>query len=538
MNTAVAAQTTVLPVDVHDPVLVNTVWGAVAVFGHQFVSKKDLLIVEHCLALEDFSGPDGVDHNVKSIVFRDDNRPEDTTGRPVLGNVSFDHGAIAINLFGIVASAIKDALNRPEVAILATFHRNVIHTLLHEIHHCSTLDRFPKDPEEEKVEEDAAEEWAKEKLFFLAKTVDLEPAHHAESSVLASQLMELLHGKEDEWSIDQRHKLDNHIMYELPETEVHKAVTLNLFKEYMRHQSKDNTDKVWDNDTITATAAVSQVVEQVVASSPATPPEVELPNANALFPEVMELEYDGYEGMARDPYGNTFGGMSWDEIPEQNFPAQANPNVPLFATNQVPLNSAFPISNGNPAPQAQYNQPAAPQMAADVTVYPKTGLTLEQTAAIVEGVYRKCYNHIFTNCGRRMDSDKAFDFPENVYKMGVALTEMEMRVVVKMDCLDANERFCSGMPTTAVGQLFGQVFSNTKLPAYKIYINMDGYERCRLLMPQNTAKSDGRGGLTKQALAARAGSAIMYIKEGNDNVIKAGGKTWLHKIVDNQFMKG
>ncbi len=106
-----------------------------------------------------------------------------------------------------------------------------------------------------------------------------------------------------------------------------------------------------------------------------------------------------------------------------------------------------------------------------------------------------------------------------------------------MYCQDVQARLCDKMPTSG-GFLHGKLTSKIKLPVYKLYINMNGYELCRMLMPQNTAKDNGQGGLSKQALAARAGNHIMYIKEGNDNVIKAGGEVWRHKIINGEFMKG
>ncbi len=47
-ETAVQAEAPVVIV-ASDPVFINTAWGAVAVFGHEFVSKKDLIILGLCL---------------------------------------------------------------------------------------------------------------------------------------------------------------------------------------------------------------------------------------------------------------------------------------------------------------------------------------------------------------------------------------------------------------------------------------------------------------------------------------------------------
>lgn len=519
MNTETAAMA--VPV-VNDPAIINTAWGAVMVYGHEHVSKKDLIILTACLNLPEFTGMEGIEasnHNVKSVVFRADNRPQDG-GVPIFGNVSFDHGAIGVNVFHIVASAIKDAQDHPEVAILASYHRNLITTWLHEINHLATLDDIPKDPEMVDKAEEEAEVWSKDTLSLMAKSIDIEPAHHAESSVLANQLMELLSEKDDKWSINQRDMLNNHIMYRLPETDTMQEVALNTFKEFIRMQSDDAKDPDWDKPTIEANGPVPSMV-QYAAEQKAIAPQ-DLFGSSSMPDENM---------------------MDWDFEAAQASMPDSEPAMPMsvvgLSPTPTPAFTGFPVSNGFPANPGFVQPTPTPtaNQAMDIQIYPKTGLSMEATAEVVKGVYFKCYQHLFGVCGRRMDSDKAFDFPERVYLMGIPLTPLEMQVVVRMDCQDTNERFCGKMETSG-GKLFGQVFSRTKLPAYKLYINMDGVERCRLLLPQNTAKPDGNGGLSKTALQARAGSCIMYIKEGNDAIIKAGGKTWLHKIVDNQFLPG
>lgn len=526
MSTA-AVQKAMAPAT-NDPAFISTPFGPVVVFGHHLVSKKDLIILEHCLNFPDAEEVRG-NNTIKSIVFRDDNKPKAPDGTPVLGNVSFDHNSISINLLKIVSDAILEAQNKPEVAIIASFHRNLLMTILHEIHHLSSLDEFPTDPVAAQKEEDDAEEWGKEMIFRLAKTVDIEPAHHSESSFLAGQLMELLMEKDDEWSIKQRDMLDNHMFYHLPDKKSDKReVTIHSFKEYMKFQAPDFEDKVWENTTINGViSAPTPAVEQ----PPATPAMV-----TAAFNPISEV----------NPVINpvSMEDEGWMEIPEafgdhgeviyDDFPAQ---------TPEAAFTPQFGSATSMQAYAQKYQTPAQPmpqqqaQPKAPVKVYPETGFTEEQTAEIVKTVYFKCYNHFFGPCGPRVDSDRAFEFPEMVYQMGIPLTEQEKQVVVKMDCQDVQARLCDNMPTSG-GFLHGKMTSRIKLPVYKLYINMNGYELCRMLMPQNTAKDNGQGGLSKQALAARAGNRIMYIKEGNDNIIKAGGEVWRHKIINGEFMKG
>lgn len=526
------------PVVINDPAFIDTPFGPVVVFGHHLISKKDLVILGHCLNIPEAESIRS-GNTIKSILFRDDNRPKDNNGTPVLGNVSFDHNAIGINLVKIIGEAVEDSINNVNVAVLASYHRNLIMTILHEMHHLSALEAFPSDPVAAQEEEDAAEEWAKNRLFDLVKTVDMEPAHHSESPIFCLQLMEMLENKEDDWAVRQRNMLDNHMFFHVPENLEKKKneVAIFSFKEYMKFQAPDFHDKVWDNTTIKATVVETPIVQPVV---PTTSFASEIPVTQTTFPRMDEYVQEDMEVM--------------DYVEYDDIPPQVQPNTPLFQTVHQAFEPQFQpqttpkfqpqfqpqTQQPRPQPQTQY-QPATPKQQGPVQrkIYQDNGLTDEQVGEIVKGVYYKIYNHIFGSCGPRVDSDIPFDFPELAYRQGIPLTEEEQKVVVKMDCFDVEGRLCDGtLLSESKGMLHGKTTSKIKLPSYKIYINMNGYELCRYIFPQNTSKTNDNGGLTKPALEARAGKAILYIKEGNDAVIKATGKTWLWKIVNGEWLRG
>lgn len=513
----------------NDPAFISTPFGPVVIFGHHLVSKKDLIILERCLDFPDAEEVRG-NNSIKSIVFRDDNKPKDTKGTPVLGNVSFDHNSISINLLKIVSDAILEAQNKPEVAIIASYHRNLLLTILHEIHHLSSMDEFPTDPVAAEVEEEAAEVWAKEMLFHLAKTVDIEPAHHSESSFLAGQLMELLLEKDDNWSIKQRSMLDNHMFYHLPDKTTRREVAIHSFKEYMKFQAPDFEDKAWSNATINGTI---EAAAPVIAQPPATPAMVAAAFSGTRNPVSMEVEEDNWISVPEAHLDHEDDGFDLpdfdDEGPQQMAPStQGAPSMQGYAQNyQTPA---------QPRQQYQPQAPSQQKITGPVKMYAETGLTEEQTAEIAKAVFFKCYDHLFGPCGPRKDSDISFDFPKMVYQQGIQLTDLEKQVVVKMDCQDVQGRLCEGMSTSA-GIIRGKLSEKKELPTYKLYINMNGYEICRFLLPQNCAKDNRAGGLSNQALAARSGTKIMYIKEGNDKLIPISG-AWKFKILDGVWMKG
>jgi hypothetical protein len=524
MSTA-AVQKVMVPAT-NDPAFIDTPFGQVVVFGHHLISKKDLIILGHCLDFPDAAEVRG-NNGIKSIIFRDDNKPKTPAGVPVLGNVSFDHNSISINLLKIVSDAILEAQNKPEVAIIASYHRNLLMTILHEIHHLSAMDEFPTDPVEAQKEEEDAEAWGKEMLFHMAKTVDIEPAHHSESSFLAGQLMELLMEKTDDWSVKQRDMLNNHMFYHLPDKINRREVAIHSFKEYMKFQSPDFEDSIWSQPTIKGTIHVpvpTQALWDKGLPSSDLPPTPPATVAAAFNPVSTVVEED-----------------NWVSIPEANIDhGDDGFDLPDFDDegHQAGMQGYAQAQQQYQQPRQQY-QPQAPsqqKITGPIKMYADTGLTEEQTAEVVKAFFFKCYNHIFGPCGPKEDSDVSFKDPKKVYEIGIPMTDLEKQVIVKMDCQDVNGRHCPGMDTTA-GVVRGRLSEKKELPTYKLYINMKGYEICRFLLPQNCAKDNGAGGLSDQALAARAGSRIMYVKEGNDKLIPISG-TWKFKIINDVWMKG
>jgi hypothetical protein len=535
------------PAVINDPVFINTEYGAVAVFGHQFVSKKDLVILSHCLNLPDFTGKNGNNHNVKMVLFRDDNKPKDSKGVPVLANCAFDSGSITINLLQTVTAGIEDAMKNNQVSIFASYHRNLILDYLHEMHHLSTLDAAPTDPEERAEVEDDANAWAMDMLIYLAKRNDIEPAHHAESSFLANQLMELLAENTDSWAIEQRSYLDNHIMYLLAATEEKKEMAFYNFKGYVQILSGDLECPEWNKETILGAGALNPFEAAIRAVSeviPAmhTPTSAMISTSPTYNDEYIEMEEDQ-------------GGWHHAEMEPTNtmFPVGVVPATPMSAPpqpNPTPAYNGFPVGN-LPAQQTPASAPT-PQATPAAS---SAGLTSEQIQAIVMGVYSKCYNHVFQYCGRLLDSDTGFSNPKAVYRLevplnpedktsnatkiipfGIQLTPAEQAVVVGMDCMDVNERYCPKMLTSG-GMLYGNVMKNSKLPHYKLYINMGGQIIQRLLLPQNPATSKRDGQYKDTALAARAGSAIMYAMEADDAILAAGGPKWKYKCTDGKWEK-
>lgn len=496
--------------NIHDPVLLDTVWGSVAVFGHELVSKKDLIILGECLSLPEFTIKQA-DHRVRSVVFRADNRPCSVeTGHPILANCSFDAGAICVNLQETFRASKENALENPSVSVVASFHRNMILSFLHEIHHLAVLDGTPDNIEEAETE---AEEWAWARLVQLAQTVNVEPAHFSECSFLNGKLSVL--NSSDDWSKDQYSMMDHRIMY---------TIGLNgyfTFKGYIRlidggKESNPIWSKIIPVDSpaiISKPVCIKPVPEYRIDEQVYIPVQQPAPPSTPPTPPV-EVEYE-----EKYPQYNNYDdddGVTYEPIQSSVQPTVQPTMQPSVVTAQQPVVKPTTVQFGST-------------------------LSAAERAKIVIGVYERCNAFIFDNCKQIMNSDQAFENPEKVMSHGIQLTELERSIIVKMDCQDINGRWCP-TKSTADGMLFGGVMKNTRLPYYKLFINMGaGIQKCRLLLPQNPAKLTKEGEYTFPAQQTREGNEILYINEGDD-VVKKQHKDnkksdFYFKIVNRVFMK-
>ncbi|MFI3122456.1 MAG: hypothetical protein QX194_00775 [Methylococcales bacterium] len=496
--------------NVHDPVLIDTVWGSVAVFGHELVSKKDLVILGECLSLPEFTIKQA-DHRVRSVVFRADNRPcSPETGRPILANCSFDAGAICINLQETFRVAVSNAKENEAVSVVASFHRNMILSFLHEIHHLAVLDGTPDNVEEAETE---AEEWAWARLVQLAQTVNVEPAHFSECSFLNGKLSIL--NSSDDWSKDQYSMMDHRVMY---------TIGLNgyfTFKGYIRLiDGGKESNPLWSKTIpIDSPSVISKPVYVKPVPEYKIDEQVYIPVQQPAPPSTpptspVEVEYEEEEYHPQYNNYDDDDGVTYEPIQPVKPPVQP------------------PVVKHPPAQQPVVKQ---------ATVQSDSPLSADERAKIVIGVYERCNAFIFDNCGQVLNSDQAFENPEKVMSHGIPLSELERSIIVKMDCQDVNGRWCPTMSTTG-GMLFGGVMKNTKLPYYKLFINMGaGVQKCRLLLPQNPAKLTIGGEYTFPAQQTRAGNEILYINEGDDMVKKKNKddkkSDFYFKVVNRVFMK-
>lgn len=498
------------------PIWINTPHAIVSVYGHNLVSKKELVILAKCLTLPEFADND---HGVRSVVFRDDGFPKKkktprSKATGVMATACHDSQSITFNLEETWRVSVERAVKYPNISVLAIFHQMQVMNMLHEIHHLRMMlsegfDTLSADKLKE--EEQLAEEWSLETLRDMAKETDIEPSHPADSPYLAQKYMSEIAKADGAWAASQRWLMENHVFYRLE----NKGVVAMSFKKFVQLASdgEEGTNPehpAWSKDTIFGSTVKdpaedlvidmtkignTYVVVEATTAAPVAPVAQAIPTA-PVAPAVQVAPVAPVVPAAP----NYQGFPVEDEVAEEPQEQMEQAAQPQFAP-----------------PAATVRQPVAPQAMAQ----PVPSTDTERVKALVFGVFNKCYAHLFNSCGPHAGG---FAAAQNVYTMGIALTAEEAAVVTAADCLDENGRWSAKCPTNLNGQcvLRGLTSKNIGMPYYKLYISYGGQMVERTLLPQNPLTT------SKLAAKAKAGSRIMYVKDtvANEILYKTIDGTW------------
>jgi hypothetical protein len=555
-----ATQTVEAAVVKQTPVMAETSSGSVAIYGYGLIGPHFTRLVAECLNIHE-----NLDIGVRSVIILD---------RPIFQTIGGEREA-AVSLFSPDALCIS--LSLPELwervfqtvrkydaddspSLYGLWTMELMMSILHEVHHARAMldpeayELIQTDDDSRKQEEKEAEEWAGGTLIQLAKSRNIEPGPFSEAGWLVTMWQQAIEGSSEEdaaWFEEHSKLLVEGVFWRQKAEDSERVVDFSTFKQFMHLMSEDELDDpswstVVDGEpTVISAVEDAQPAENAAVPEPDTTEPVSPQEAGAAMMDGMMVD-DGGLGLAGPEDFAGIMGMMGEAMEEYGgYPVSMEPIIdshtpPPQPQGQVVTNTQFPVANQQPQQPQQPVQPLAqqpvnqPQPTQNVTgqvqVYQPNGLTPQQIGAIVQGVATRIYEHIFTYCGRQLQSDVAFATPEAVCSMPIQLTPQEQSVIVKCNAQDAQGRWCPGMPTT--NGLIGSVTKSTKLPCYKIFINDNGPEKVRFIIPQNVNKRDGSGQLTKPAQMARGGSCIMYVMEGNDTIAEQTGKKFIFKIVD------
>ena len=451
------------------PVGLGTPTGTVMIWGHEHVSKRMIEMIEVILSHDAFEKL--VYHGIKSIVFRIDGYPKEGE-KSVCANFAPDTCGIAINMVETYERAKKRSIDNPETSIMASWWLEMLLNLGHELHHAVlwNTDREVLHNNEKLLneEETLAEEYSIHLLTTLAKEINIEPPVVTAEPWFNSQIGELL-SKEDSWTLSQRNMLHNNCMWEhIPSDTSEEVICLQTFCEFVN---------------LFADKSVPEN-KQLVVTKTATPDPIQ----QTAEKESRPLPENSSQSDEYDQYNDIY--IISDTV-DHSPPKQA---------------CLFPSQQLNTQPQQN----------------------VDSISRIAKQVYMKMYNHIFTNCVQQKEADVGFANPEAVCSMPIPLTDEENSMFVSMNHLDINGRWCTDVSTTK--GLLGKIMKNTKLPSYEVILNVNGELHRRLFIPQNPAKRNASGQLTQRALEARAGNAIAYVMNPDDDSINKWGPSIVNGV--------
>jgi hypothetical protein len=488
--------------------------GGCAVHGVHLVCEKLAGIVSKIMKRDVYKDNFGV----RCIEFKNNGFPAGKAGMAYI-----DGGAIAINLEEIWSSCLS-VLEEGEVKLGMTgvIWDELITTLLHEIHHidaCRDSEYRAIAADDPSGADEDAEAWAKETLTELAKVFDIEPGALSDMSFFKVKLMELMTSdlKDEDWVVRTRVLLEDGIMYHDEDNDI----TIKTFREYLRGiEDPDEKDDNWEQGISVIDLIFSMDDGSVVKTAEVLPePEkvVESAVEETVAPEGVETP------VAASPAQTLFAPAPMTDVEDET----------AVAAEDVIDMVALPDHIVAEQEQVAAAAAAVPEVAPQATSYEPNGLSSETIVAFLKDVYMRLYSHMFNKCGRQLDNDQGFTNPgavlEPVSIADLIQLHQAKGLIMEYDTLDAQSH---RQPEQCQGHIRGLVFTKSNvhgIPAYAIYLNLNGQRVKRSLIAQNTAKKNAAGQYSSQALEARMGHAIAWLMSEDEN------KKFVAKIRDNIY---
>jgi len=515
--------------------------GGTIVNGTNLVSDKLIGIVNEIMKLDvcaDKSGGEmgGDNFGVRNITFKNDGNPAGKVGMAYV-----DAGAIAINLEEIWSSCLT-ALEEGQVKLSMTgiVWHELIKTVLHEVHHIDSC----RDPEMRKImEEDVegaeleAEELANGTIADLVKTLDIEPSYLSEMPFFSVKLMELMTTMGDEeWIVRAKLMLEEEVMYYDEDNDI----TLTSFREYIRGiadpDSKDDSfeqgvsviDLIFkmDDGSVIKTAEVLPEPEKVVETTTEEQIKEVFTAPGAIGDDKTATPGAEQTVGMNETAQALFAPAPTEETVAANLAEEAPASEQIIETVQLPDHIVAEQQ------QVAAAAVAAPVVAPPATSYEPNGLSDATIIAFAKDVYMRLYTNIFSKCGWQLNSDQGFTNPAAVLEPITIADLIQLHnapnLIMEYDTLNAAG---NRQPEKCEGYIRGTVFTksnNHGIPAYCIYLNINGMRVKRSLIAQNPAKITN-GQYSPKALEARAGHAIAWLFSEDEN------KKFVAVIKDNVY---
>jgi hypothetical protein len=320
----------------HDPIWLNTVRGAVTVYGHKLISKHTLNIIGACLNLPEF---EEMDHGLYEIVFTDE-EVLDTEDNKVYAMFYPEPKAIVVSLSKVWDNAIEEALSEDKhISIVCAIHHNLLFHIFHDIHHAASCAAGVDIFDETEDEENKASDWANEKIVELAKIVDIEPTWQDEpwfSPLIKEFFLTPASDEKDPNVLEAKEMIEKEVLIRDKE-EGKEDLVITSFREFVKLLNDDSEG--WDGQVLT-----KNFLNETVGSEPSAAVEksVEKPLPLVGLKEKIGESISNNEADIDLPWiegeGVMFGGVGikTTDHPETMVAA-------AFGGNPVPTNQPAPI---------------------------------------------------------------------------------------------------------------------------------------------------------------------------------------------------
>ena len=438
-----------------------------------------------------------------------------------------DGGAIAINLEEIWSTCLS-VLEEGKVKLSMTgvIWNELIITILHEIHHidaCRDTDYRAIAKDDPSGADEEAEAWAKETLNDLGKVFDIEPTSLSNMAFFNVKLMELMTSdlKDEEWVIRTRVMLEDGIMYHDEDNDI----TTKTFREYLRGiEDPDEKDDSWEQGVSVIDLIFNMDDGSVISTAEVLPEPVP-----AIETVAADNKTDAEATNAASASSALFAPAPTEETVAADLAEEAPASEQTVEMDKVVLPEAIVAEQEQIAAAAV----ATPPVSTPATSYKPNGLSAETMVAFLKDVYMRLYSHMFNKCGRQLDNDQGFTNPgavlEPVSIADLIQLHQAPNLIMEYDTLNAEGH---RQPELCQGHIRGLVFNKSNqhgIPAYAIYLNINGQRVKRSLIAQNSAKINKAGQYSINALEARQGHAIAWLLSEDDN------KKFVAKIRDNIY---
>jgi len=477
------------------------------------IVRKMILLPDNEHKFSKYTGPAMPNYNyVNRIYF-------DGAGYPAgLHGAWVGHDA-TINLKECFRTAVVATQERPELSCLALAWHFVLRCVFHELFHAWAEHPKVADPNDE-VEEEEAEMFSESQVVLMAMLYDIEMPDMEDMGLLT----ELFHE-----AVDEHLEADPTNMWAQIQAELFRdgdiyhegTLVIDSYREFVRSISSRDDDYRWGEKP----AAVS--AENVAPETPQPPkesPTAPSPAPTPSHPVAPPTPPPTPSSPEVDP---TPPAPSVSEAPEVHEPT-VTPTERYFDDGPpMPEDEEyFEADRGEIMPGPAPVHVVAPQKAFDGP--------MEEIVSTMQAIYVRLARYMFDKC--QWNGQGYFGNPAGVLEP-VYVGDLPYAEQLLVSCDSLNHKGQKA-ERQIIKHAKGTVFSNSKLPAYVLYVNINGKKCKRVLVPQNADKE------SKSAKNARNGDRIVWVINGDmsdtdvENARANGGRAskFIAMIKNDQYI--